>query len=332
MSGSSLGKILKITTWGESHGPSLGVVIDGVPSGISLSCEDFIEDMKRRKPSEKSTSTKRKENDEVNILSGVFEGKTTGTPISLLIENTDQHSTDYSEIKDVYRPGHADFTYESKYGFRDYRGGGRSSGRETASRVAAGVVAKKIISELGVTLESSFVYREDIPSGDSAGGKVITTIKNVPVGLGEPVFDKLDALLSHAIMSIGAIKAIEFGDGIKVCEMLGSENNDEFINNGEKVITKTNHCGGILGGISNGQDIVITSYVKPTPSISLKQNTVDKEGNNTTINIKGRHDVSIVPRVVPVIEAMCSIVIADELLCNLSSKIENVKTFYKGDK
>lgn len=331
MSASSFGKLFTITTWGESHGPSVGVVIDGVPAGISLTSQDFISDMSRRKPSDSKTSTKRKESDQVKILSGVFEGKTLGTPISLLIENEDSHSSDYEDIKNIYRPGHADFTYDAKYGFRDYRGGGRSSGRETACRMAAGVIAKKILESLGMSVSSTVIYPQDIPEGDSAGGKVTVTIDNVIKGLGEPVFDKLDALLSHAVMSVGAVKAVEIGDGIASADSLGSEFNDEFTVKEDNIVKATNHSGGILGGISDGSPIVVTAYIKPTPSISLQQFTVTDKAEPVSISIKGRHDSCIVPRVAPVIEAMCAIVIADALLVNMSSKIDNIISFYKGE-
>lgn len=331
MSGSSFGKILTVTTWGESHGPAIGVVVDGVPAGMSLSTEDFDYDMGRRKPSSSTTSTKRKESDTVKILSGVFEGKTLGTPISLLIENSDQHSSDYEDIKDIYRPGHADFTYDSKYGFRDYRGGGRSSGRETACRVAAGVIAKKILSSVGMSVSSTIIYSENIPAGDSAGGKVTVTIDNCVKGLGEPVFDKLDALLSHAVMSVGAVKAVEIGDGVAAAESLGSEFNDEFTVKEDNIVKATNHSGGVLGGISDGSSVIVTAYIKPTPSISLEQFTVNSKKEPVSINIKGRHDSCIVPRVAPVLEAMCALVLADELLLNMSSKIENIISLYKGE-
>ena len=329
MSGSSIGKIFTVTTWGESHGAAIGVVLDGVPAGINLCEEDFLEDMSRRRPSSDKVSTKRKESDTVRIMSGVYNGVTLGTPISLMIVNEDQHSPSYDNLEHTYRPGHADFTYDCKYGVRDHRGGGRSSGRETAARVAAGVVAKKMLAPLGVTFESVPKLREDIPAGDSVGGTVSLCIKNIPSGLGEPVFDKLDGLLSRAIMSVGAVKAVEIGDGIKVADALGSENNDEFTVENGKIVTKTNHCGGILGGMSTGGDIIIKAYIKPTPSISLPQNTVTDTMEPTTLEIKGRHDISIVKRVAPVLEAMCAIVLADELLANMSAKMSNVISFYK---
>ena len=331
MSGSTIGKIFTVTTWGESHGAAIGAVLDGVPAGIKLCEDDFLTDMSRRRPSSDKVSTKRKESDTVKIMSGVYNGLTLGTPISLIIFNEDQHSPSYDNLEHTYRPGHADFTYDMKYGFRDHRGGGRSSGRETAARVAAGVIAKKILEPLGVTFESEPVLKEDIPAGDSVGGTVSLRIKNVPAGLGEPVFDKLDGLLSRAIMSVGAVKAIEFGDGIKASKTLGSKNNDEFINKNGKIVTKTNHSGGVLGGMSTGGDIVIKAYIKPTPSISLPQKTVNDKGEPVTLEIKGRHDISIVKRVAPVLEAMCAIVLADELLANMSSKMSNVVSFYKGE-
>lgn len=329
MSGSTIGKIFTVTTWGESHGAAIGAVLDGVPAGIKLSEEDFFEDMSRRRPSDDKVSTKRKESDTVRIMSGVYNGVTLGTPISLMIVNEDQHSPSYNNLEHTYRPGHADFTYDCKYGVRDHRGGGRSSGRETAARVAAGVVAKKILAPLGVTFESVPVLREDIPAGDSVGGTVSLCIKNIPAGLGEPVFDKLDGLLSRALMSVGAVKAVEIGDGVKVSEALGSENNDEFTVENGKIVTKTNHCGGILGGMSTGGDIHIKAHIKPTPSISLPQNTVTDGAESTVLEIKGRHDISIVKRVAPVLEAMCALVLADELLVNMSARMSNVISFYK---
>lgn len=328
MNGSEFGNIFKITTFGESHGPAIGAIIDGVPSGIDLCEEDFSYYMQQRKP-QKENETNRVECDFVKILSGVFEGKTTGTPIALMIENNNTKSSDYEDIKNVYRPGHADFTYDAKYGFRDFRGGGRSSGRETATRVACGVVARKILDRLNIQIESEFVYKEIEDNTDSSGGFVNLSIKNVPAGLGEPVFNKLDAMLSHAIMSVGAVKAIEFGDGLKVTEMTGSEFNDEFYIDNGKVYTKTNHCGGILGGISTGGEIRIKAFIKPTPSISQKQNTVNSDLQETTIEIKGRHDKCIVRRVSYVLEAMTAIVLADALLMNATQKIENILKIYK---
>ena len=327
MSESTFGNIFKVTTWGESHGPAIGCVIDKVPAGISLCEDDFDFYMEQRKP--KEFGTPRKEADKDKILSGVFEGKTTGTPISLLIENNNTKSTDYNNIKDLYRPGHADFSYDTKYGFRDYRGGGRSSGRETAVRVAAGVVARKILDTLNITFISEYTVPENVPENDSLGGIIKTIIHNVPAGLGEPVFDKLDARLSQAIMSIGAVKGVIFGDGLEVTDKKGSEFNDEFTLIDGKITTQTNHCGGILGGISTGNDIIITSYIKPVPSISLPQKTVSKEKEETTIETEGRHDKYLPPRIAPVIEAMASITLADALLINMTTRIENIKKIYE---
>jgi chorismate synthase len=365
MSGSIYGKNLQISTWGESHGPALGVVIDGVPAGLSLCEKDIQSFLDRRKPGQNSISTPRKEDDKVEILSGVFESRTTGTPISLMVRNTSQHSADYSEIASYYRPGHADYTFDAKYGFRDYRGGGRSSGRETIGRVAAGAIASKILSELGITVEAftssigpvkadlSTYDRKKVLNNptampddeanakaleyiskmreecDSVGGIMECRINGVPAGIGEPVFDKLDALLSKAVMSIGAVKAVEIGDGTKVSEKNGSENNDEFtVDEKGNTVKKTNHSGGILGGISDGSEIVVRAYVKPTPSIFREQSTVNKDGKEITVQIKGRHDPIIVPRAVVVMESMCALTILDLMISNMSSKMESIKKIY----
>ena len=364
LAGSTYGTIFKITTWGESHGKGIGVVIDGCPSGIPL-CEDDIQKyLNRRKPGQSKFSTPRKEDDKVEILSGVFEGKTTGTPISLVVMNTSQRSGDYSEIASYYRPGHADYTFDMKYGFRDYRGGGRSSGRETIGRVAAGAVAAKVLEILGVEIHAytraigDFVVTDEdfnmddvfsnplyMPSGkvaddaatylekvreesDSLGGIAECIATGVPAGIGEPVFEKLDANLSKALVSIGSVKAFEIGDGIKVAKMLGSENNDSFTTEDGKITKSTNHAGGTLGGISDGSDIVLRAYIKPTPSIFKTQHTINKNNENIDINIKGRHDPIIVPRAVVVVEAMTAITILDMMLLNMSSNIENIKKIY----
>lgn len=364
LAGSTYGTIFKITTWGESHGKGIGVVIDGCPSGIPL-CEDNIQKyLNRRKPGQSKFSTPRKEDDKVEILSGVFEGKTTGTPISLVVMNTSQRSGDYSEIVSYYRPGHADYTFDMKYGFRDYRGGGRSSGRETIGRVAAGAVAAKVLEILGVEIHAytraigDFVVTDEdfnmddvfsnplyMPSGkvaddaatylekvreesDSLGGIAECIATGVPAGIGEPVFEKLDANLSKALVSIGSVKAFEIGDGIKVAKMLGSENNDSFTTADGKITKSTNHAGGTLGGISDGSDIVLRAYIKPTPSIFKTQHTINKNNENIDINIKGRHDPIIVPRAVVVVEAMTAITILDMMLLNMSSNIENIKKIY----
>lgn len=365
MSGSTLGKNIKISTWGESHGPALGVVIDGFPAGMDINEEDIQKLLDRRKPGTSAATTQRKEDDKVEILSGVFEGKTTGTPISLMVKNTSQRSSDYSEIASYYRPGHADYCFDEKYGFRDYRGGGRSSGRETIGRVAAGALCEKLLSQMGievcaytrsigdVEIDYSKFDKEAITSTptsmpdrdadvkameliagkreemDSVGGVIECTIKGVPAGIGEPVFDKLDALLSRAVMSIGAVKAIEIGDGISVAKYYGSDNNDEFTIENGQVSKLTNHSGGILGGMSDGSTITLRAYVKPTPSIAKTQKTVNKSGENIDINIKGRHDPVVVPRAVVVVESMCAITLLDLMISNISAKVENLIKFYK---
>lgn len=364
MAGSSLGTIFKITTWGESHGKALGVVIDGCPAGLPLEEADIQCYLDRRKPGQSSISTPRKESDQVSILSGVFEGKTTGCPISLMVQNTSQRSADYSEIATYYRPGHADYTFDQKYGFRDYRGGGRSSGRETIGRVAAGAIAAKLLKTLGIEVmaytqaigsieidENKFdasaitqtitampdfeaskkaeeYLKECIENKDSSGGVVACRIKNVPAGLGEPVFDKLNANLAKSIMSIGACKAFEIGDGFGVATAKGSYNNDEFVIKDGTVEKETNHSGGFLGGISDGSDITFKAYFKPTPSIFQKQHTVNRSGENIEIEIKGRHDPVIVPRAVVVVECMAAITIADALLTNMSSTLDGITKFY----
>jgi chorismate synthase len=343
LAGNSFGRLFSVTTWGESHGPALGAVIDGCPSAIPLSPADIQRDLDRRRPGRALTSP-RKETDRVEILSGVFNGLTTGTPISLAIFNRDARSKDYSEISQLYRPGHADRTYEQKYGIRDWRGGGRSSARETAARVAAGAVARKFLYARGISVQASTIalggiecrsfdpdetdrnvlYCPDAEAavkmlirleelraaGDSAGGIVEIRAKGCPPGLGEPVFDKLDARLAAAIMSIGAVKGVEIGEGFRAAGMLGSENNDPITPEGYA----SNHAGGILGGISTGMDIVIRAAVKPIPSISKTQHTVDSEGKAAEINIKGRHDISAIPRIIPVCEAMTLLVLADFML------------------
>jgi chorismate synthase len=365
MAGSTYGNIFKITTWGESHGAGLGVVVDGCPAGLELCEEDVQAFLDRRKPGASRFATQRKEGDCVEILSGIFEGKTTGTPISMVVRNTSQRSSDYSEIASYYRPGHADYTFDEKYGFRDYRGGGRSSGRETIGRVAAGAIASKLLAELGITVTAYTKSIGDIsismdnfdinearsnPTGmpdkeasakaeaylkecmanlDSAGGVVECVVENMPVGVGEPVFDKLDANLGKAIMSIGAVKAFEVGDGINVSTANGSTNNDSFRMDGDKIIKATNHAGGILGGMSDGSEIVIRAYFKPTPSIFQKQQTVNKSSENIDIQIKGRHDPIIVPRAVVVVESMTALTILDMLLQNMTSRVDKIKKFYE---
>lgn len=364
MAGSTFGNIFKITTWGESHGKGIGVVIDGCPSGLDLSQEDIQTYLNRRKPGQSRYSTPRKEEDTVEILSGVFEGKTTGTPISLLVFNQNQKSTDYSEIANYYRPGHADYTFDEKYGFRDYRGGGRSSGRETIGRVAAGAVAAKILKQLGIKLltytksihsieittfdeceiSNNPLYMPDAAAAkraqdyldecmkhqDSAGGIIECIIDGVPAGIGDTVFNKLDANLAKAILSIGAVKGFEIGDGFTAAHSNGSNNNDSFyITDNNTVSKSTNHSGGILGGMSDGSPIVFRAAIKPTPSIAASQNTVNKSGENISISIQGRHDPIIVPRAVVVVEAMAALTILDSMLLNMSARLENICSFYK---
>lgn len=314
MPGNTFGTIFKVTTWGESHGKALGAIVDGCPSGLKLDEKDIQIELDRRKPNSSEMSTKRKESDKVEILSGVFEGKTTGMPISMVVWNKNAKSKDYADLKNVFRPGHADFSYYLKYGVRDYRGGGRSSGRETVSRVMAGAIAKKILAKHKCKIKISKVETGDLKPNDSCGGLVEITVKNPPQGLGEPAFDKLDADLAKAIMSIGAIKGFEIGAGFRVAGMLGSENNDEFMMKNKHIQTKTNNAGGILGGISTGEDIIIRFAVKPPASISKPQKTVTIKGKETTIKIKGRHDSCIVPRVIPVAESMIAITLVDHLL------------------
>ena len=364
MAGSTLGTIFKITTWGESHGKAIGVVIDGCPAGLPL-CEESIQQfLDRRKPGQTAYSTPRKEADSVQILSGVFEGKTTGTPISLMVENTSQRSHDYSQIASCYRPGHADYTFDEKYGFRDYRGGGRSSGRETIGRVAAGAIAILILKEMGITFttftrsigpisinennfdasligknptcmpdaeanqQAELFLQECMAQYDSAGGVIECQVTGLPAGLGDPVFEKLDANLAKAIVSIGSVKAFEIGAGTAVGSLKGSQNNDSFGIKDGKIMKKTNHSGGTLGGISDGDTLVLRAYIKPTPSIFSPQETVTKEGEEVTINIKGRHDPIIVPRAVVVVEAMTALTILDSLLLNMTAKMESIVEFY----
>lgn len=364
MAGSTFGNIFQITTWGESHGAALGVVVDGCPAGLPLSPADIQPYLNRRKPGQTKIATPRKEADEVEILSGIFEGRTTGTPISMLVRNTSQHSADYSEIANYYRPGHADYTFDAKFGFRDYRGGGRSSGRETIGRVAAGAIASKLLSEFGISLTAytlsigpisidmdhfdksaisetptcmpdreASVYAEQyladrMKEYDSVGGVVECVIDGVPAGLGDPVFDKLDANLSKAVMSIGAVKAVEIGDGIEVAIRHGSENNDAFRMQNGKIAKATNHAGGILGGISDGSQIILRAYIKPTPSIFSTQETVNKSGEEIEVAVKGRHDPVIVPRAVVVVESMAALTVLDALLANAGAKLDNLKKIY----
>ena len=363
MSGSIYGKNFAISTWGESHGPALGVVVDGCPAGILLNEEDIQKDLDRRKPGRTAYATPRTEDDKVEILSGVFEGKTTGTPISMIIYNKNQRSQDYGDIKDIYRPGHADYAYDQKFGFRDYRGGGRSSGRETAARVAAGAIAKKILCFLGIHVLAYTLSIGDIeiqPSnfdvdeiytnplampdkeaalkaqkfldelkekGDSAGGIIECIIDGVPPGVGEPVFEKLDAALAKAIFSIGAVKGMEFGSGFKAARMTGSQNNDPLqVDDHGRVFKQSNNAGGITGGISDGSPIVFRTAIKPTSSISIPQQSIDRtQGKNVEIVVKGRHDPIIVPRAVIVVEAMTAITLVDYLFQRILSRIDLIQ-------
>ena len=364
MAGSTFGTLFKITTWGESHGEGIGVVIDGCPAGLSLTEQDIQTYLNRRKPGQSRFTTPRKEDDKVEILSGIFQGRTTGTPISLMVRNLSQRSHDYSQIASCYRPGHADYTFDQKYGFRDYRGGGRSSGRETIGRVAAGAVACRLLSELGITLtaytksigpvtihdfQPDEIFRNSLymPDHDAAimassyleqcmkeknssGGVIECVIHGLPAGLGEPVFDKLDACLARGIVSIGAVKAIEIGDGMNAALSSGLENNDSFrISEKGSIEKASNHAGGILGGISDGSDLIFRAAVKPTPSISAIQSTVTTSGEPLELSIGGRHDPVIVPRAVVVVEAMAGLVIADSLLMNMSSRMDYLRKIYQ---
>lgn len=361
MAGSSYGNIFRITTWGESHGNGLGVVVDGCPAGLPLCEADIQAQLDRRKPGQNKFNTPRKESDTVHIMSGIFEGRTTGTPIAMAVYNENQQSKDYGEIATCYRPGHADFTFDQKYGFRDYRGGGRSSGRETIGRVAGGAVAMKILKEKGieicaytksigpVTVDETKFDRAEIannplcmPDADaaarasafletcmkeknSAGGIIECVITGVPAGLGDPVFEKLDANLAKAIFSIGAVKGFEIGDGFAAAAATGLTNNDAFIQNSDGSIGKaTNHAGGILGGISDGSPIVFRAAIKPTPSIAAMQQTVKTDGTPLELSIRGRHDPIIVPRAVVVVESMTAITILDALLANKNSRMDMI--------
>lgn len=399
MSGSTFGTLFRVTTFGESHGPALGAVLDGCPAGIPVSEEMIQHYLDLRKPGQTKYSTPRKETDTIRLLSGIFEGKTTGTPILLLAQNETQRSADYSEISSYYRPGHADYTFDAKYGFRDYRGGGRSSGRETLGRVAAGAVAIEFLKTLGIeicaytksigtvdckqndyasllsaqsetdtsadvtgrkpldrisaknlhTLRekklasplfmpdalASELAKEELSCamerGNSMGGIIECIVSGMPAGIGEPVFDKLDATLAHAICSIGAVKGFELGTGFAAATLYGTEQNDAFLSIDGKIRKETNHAGGILGGISDGSDIVFRTAIKPTPSIFSEQNTVQKDGTPVSVQIKGRHDPVIVPRAVVVVEAMTALTLADALLLNIGSRLEGIQKFYKNN-
>ncbi len=366
MSGSTYGRFFQITTWGESHGKALGVVVDGCPAGLPLCEEDIQLFLDRRKPGQNRFSTPRKESDSAQILSGVFEGKTTGCPISILVRNEAQRSADYSELASYYRPGHADFTFDAKYGFRDPRGGGRSSGRETIGRVAAGAIASKILNRLGIRLtcytrsigpvqinpdafdaaqilqnpfympdaqaaQQAAQYLEECKkNGDSSGGTIECIAENMIAGLGDPVFEKLSANLAKAVCSIGAVKSFEIGDGSAVSTMLGSENNDAFaVGKNGVPVKKTNHSGGVLGGISDGSNLLLRAGIKPTPSVRRTQHTVTRDGKPIEVSIKGRHDPVIVPRAVVVVESMVAITLADALFANMSAKMDAVEQFYR---
>ena len=378
MAGSTLGTILRVTTWGESHGEGIGVVVDGCPAGLPLEEGDIQSYLNRRKPGQSKFTTARQEGDQVEILSGVFGGRTTGTPIALEVRNTDQRSHDYSNIMDIYRPGHADYTFDQKYGFRDYRGGGRSSGRETIARVAAGAIACRLLESLGITVRAytrevggigisrelfdldemwnNRLYMPDAQAAaraetrleelmagkDSCGGVVECIIRGMPAGAGEPVFEKLDANLAKAMVSIGAVKGFEIGDGFAASRARGSENNDGFgishkaadgslYFNG-RIGKQTNHSGGTLGGISDGSDIVMRAAFKPTPSIGQPQRTVNQKGEETVVEIKGRHDPIIVPRAVVVVEAMAALTAADMLLLSMTSRLDRVQAFFAQDR
>lgn len=364
MAGSSYGTIFRITTWGESHGAGVGVVIDGCPAGLPLSEEDIQKYLNRRKPGQSKFTTQRKESDQAEILSGVFGERTTGTPISILVHNQDQKSRDYSNIMNTYRPGHADYTFDAKYGFRDYRGGGRSSGRETIGRVAAGAVACKVLESLGIQVmaytksigpvsipeqdydysvitdntlympnnqyaEKASAYLEEcIRSQDSSGGIIECRVDHMPAGIGETVFEKLDANLAKAMMSIGAVKGFEIGDGFQAAKASGSQNNDAFSSNSDGIHKETNHSGGVLGGMSDGSTIVLRAAIKPTPSISQPQDTVDKDGKPLSLTIHGRHDPVIVPRAVVVVESMTAITLVDMLFQNMAARMDKIAEFY----
>lgn len=345
MAGNTFGRLFRVTTWGESHGPAIGAVIDGCPPGLELSPADIEAELARRRPGVQAHASARREPDKVEILSGVFEGRTTGTPISLFIANRDVRSRDYDELAEVFRPGHGDITYLAKYGIRDHRGGGRASARETAARVAAGAVAKKVLDREGITVLAYTVELGGVPAalrdeafiwdnpffcadpeavapmsarveevrrqGDSLGGIVEVRVRGCPAGLGEPVFDKLDAVLAQAVMSVGAVKGVEIGAGFAAARMLGSEHNDPILPGGRFA---SNHAGGILAGISSGQEIVLRAAVKPIPSIAREQETIDREGRPRRLKVRGRHDISAIPRIVPVLLAMVRLTLADFLL------------------
>ena len=355
----TIGRIFRLTSFGESHGAAIGGVIDGCPAGLQINLEFIQNELDRRKPGQSHITTQRSENDRVEILSGIFEGQTTGTPIGFIIKNQDHHSSDYNDLKDVYRPSHADYTYDQKYGMRDHRGGGRSSARETIARVVAGAIAKQLLSGLGIKINAFVSQVADISidkpyheldlnliesnivrcpdpeiaarmitrieeagrNHDTVGGVVSGLITGVPSGWGEPVFNKLHADLGHAMLGINAVKGFEYGSGFAGTALSGSVHNDLFIKSGDKVITLTNHSGGIQGGISNGQDIYWRVAFKPIATLLREQKTIDKDENETTINPKGRHDPCVLPRAVPIVEAMAAIILADHFLLSRLSKL-----------
>jgi len=358
--GDSFGQLFRITTWGESHGGGVGVVIDGCPSGLPLSEDDLQYELDRRRPGQSKITTQRKESDTAKILSGVFEGRTTGTAISIMVANEDAKSHAYDHLKDLYRPSHADFTYDQKFGFRDWMGGGRSSARETVGRVAAGVIAKKLlynwsqiqtlawveqIHEIKASVDKKSVDKKQIEasivrcpdpetstemiefihkvrkSGDSVGGIIRAVVRNVPAGLGEPVFDKLTADLAKALMSLPATRGVEFGLGFDSVKLKGSEHNDAFVMREGTIRTNTNRSGGIQGGISNGEDIDLRVSFKPTATINFEQDTVTRDGRAVKLKAKGRHDPCVLPRAVPMVEAMINLVLVDHYLRNQKSRI-----------
>ena len=355
----TFGQIFRLTTFGESHGVAIGGVIDGCPSGLELDVEKVQKDLDRRKPGQSHITTQRKEGDKVEFLSGIFEGKTTGTPIGFIIRNKDQHSKDYNNLREIFRPSHADYTYIKKYGRRDHRGGGRSSARETIARVAAGAVAKQLLQNIGVNIqayvsqvgevevkksyleldlgltESNIVRCPDLETAekmiarieeaghnhDTVGGVITCVATGAPAGLGEPVFNKLHADLGHAMLGINAVKGFEYGSGFAGTRLSGSEHNDVFVKEGETIRTKTNHSGGVQGGISNGEDIYFRVAFKPIATLLKEQHTVDSSSHEVTINPKGRHDPCVLPRAVPIVEAMAALVLTDHFLMNSISKL-----------
>lgn len=359
MSGNSFGQIFKLTTFGESHGAAIGGILEGCPAGLAIDMDFIQAEMGRRRPGQSAITTQRNESDAVTILSGVFNGLTTGTPIGFTIANTDQHSADYDDLKNVYRPSHADYTYDQKYGVRDHRGGGRASARETACRVVAGAIAKLLLAHSGVRIqayvkavgavelgtpyneldlslaETNMVRCPDAlcagemikaieqarEAGDSLGGQIACVIQGLGAGLGQPVFDKFHAVLGHAMLSINAVKGFEYGSGFAGTKLFGSQHNDEFVYENHGIATKTNHSGGVQGGITNGMDVYCHIAFKPTATILQQQQTVDEDGKKVTLAVKGRHDPCVLPRAVPIVEAMAALVCADFILMQKTSKL-----------